>query len=311
MALIDVVIPVYNTPLPALADAVRSVMCQTLPRWRAIVVDDGSRLEFSTATERYIADLGDARFEYYRIANGGVASARNFGIRVSGAPYVALLDSDDIWHPEKLELQAAVLDKMPDVAVVHTAYAKFQDDAPGRLMPARQIVQGLNDLSPEQACMSMLRRNFVGVSTAMLRRVACADSGYFDPAFRTLEDKELWVRLLMRGHRFHYLSQVLMYYRMHPANISKNTEAMRRGRLALIQKVEQVAAGAPPWFGPMWPAMRREMHRNAHVEAAESMLDNGEYSQALAECCTGRCGVNRRAGRVMFRSLLGLIRKSR
>jgi glycosyltransferase involved in cell wall biosynthesis len=306
MVLIDVVIPVYNTPLPVFEQAVRSVICQTLTRWRAIVVDDESKPEVSAEIENFLAALGDSRIDYHRIENGGVAAARNHGIRTSVSPYVALLDSDDIWHPRKLQSQFTVLDSMPDVAVVHTAYANFHDGDPGRLIPARLGLDRLNQLSPEEACVAMLRRNFVGASTAVLRRSACEESGYFDTAFRTLEDKELWVRLLMRERRFHHLSEVLMYYRMHAGNISKNTDAMLRGRRALIAKVDRAADEAPPWFGRIWPSLKREMCRNAHIEAAEAMLDSGQYSRALAACSPWRCGVGRRVGRVVFRSLLGL-----
>ncbi len=306
MSMVDVVIPVYNTPLPALEQAIRSVMAQTLTRWRAVVIDDGSRPEVSSAVAALVRRIDDRRISLIRVENCGVAAARNHGIRISRSPFVALLDSDDIWKPRKLEMQVAAMDALPDVAVAHTAYANFFDEDPRRLIPVRPADERLNTFSPEEACVAMLRRNFVGVSTAMLRRSACEESGYFDTSFRTLEDKELWVRLLLRERRFLHLPEVLMHYRLHVGNISKSTDAMLRGRLALIAKVDELARGAPAWFGRVWPPLRREMRRNAHVEAAESLLDSGEYVRAFAGCGPWRSGIGRRTVRVMYRSVLAL-----
>ena len=307
MSLVDVVIPVYNTPLQAVEQALRSVVSQTFTQWRAMVVDDGSSHEFAEALDVLVSGIDDSRVELHRTMNGGVAAARNYGIRISNSPFVALLDSDDIWHPSKLELQVSAMRQWPDIALVHTGYARFYGSEPTELMPICNVEERVNALSPEEACVAMLRRNFVGVSTVMLRRALCDESGYFDPSFRTLEDKELWVRLLMQGLRFHLLPQPLMFYRMHQGNISKNVGKMLDGRLSLISKVDDAAPRAPVWFASRWPAVMREMLRNAHLEAAETLLEGRQYLQALEACQPGRSGLSRRSAAVALRSMGGLL----
>lgn len=307
MSLVDVVVPVYNTPLHAVEQALRSVVGQTFTQWRAMVVDDGSSRGYAEALDELVSRIDDSRVELHRTMNGGVAAARNHGIRVSNSPFVALLDSDDIWHPSKIELQVAAMRQWPDIALVHTGYACFHGSDPTALMPIRHVEESVNALSPEDACVTMLRGNFVGVSTAMLRRALCDASGYFDPSFRTLEDKELWVRLLMQGLRFHFLPQPLMFYRMHQGNISKNAGKMLDGRLSLIAKVDDLAPRAPTWFAPHWPAVKREMLRNAHLEAAETLLEGRQYLRALEACQPWRSGFSRRSAAVAIRSMGGLL----
>jgi len=118
--MISVVIPAYQA-VPYISDTIRSVQSQTLPANEIIVVDDGSRDE----TDRGAESL-DARV--IRQVNNGVASARNVGIRAARNEWIALIDADDLWETDKLELQWKASKLCPEAAVVLDDSTKDGED---------------------------------------------------------------------------------------------------------------------------------------------------------------------------------------
>src|SRR3989441_7830895 len=113
MPVVSVVIPVYNGER-YLADAIQSVLDQTYQNLEVIVVDDGSRDGSAAVAKRF----GEA-IRYVHRANGGVCKARNTGIAVARGTYLAFLDQDDLWLPDKLAAQVAYLDSHPEVGAVY------------------------------------------------------------------------------------------------------------------------------------------------------------------------------------------------
>jgi glycosyltransferase involved in cell wall biosynthesis len=111
---VSVIIPTYNR-WPMVDEAVRSVLAQSYRDFELIVVDDGSTDE--TAGE--LARLGSA-LSYHCRPNGGVAAARNWGVRQSQSPWIAFLDSDDLWHRDKLRLQVDFFAAHPELAICQT-----------------------------------------------------------------------------------------------------------------------------------------------------------------------------------------------
>src|SRR2546422_627426 len=111
--LVSVVIPVYNGE-QYLADAIQSVLDQTYPNFEAIVVDDGSTDGSAAVAKR----VGEA-IRYVHQANGGVSKARNTGIAAARGTYLAFLDQDDLWLPDKLAAQVAYLDSHPEIGAVY------------------------------------------------------------------------------------------------------------------------------------------------------------------------------------------------
>src|SRR5215204_696893 len=104
--LVSVIMPAYNAGR-YIAESVRSVQAQTFGGWELVVVDDGSADDTGEVVRRFAA--ADARVRYVRRPNGGQAAARNTGLAEARAPFVAFLDADDLWLPEKLEAQLAVM----------------------------------------------------------------------------------------------------------------------------------------------------------------------------------------------------------
>ena len=110
--LVSVIIPTYNSG-PFVTETIDSVLCQTHPHREIIVVDDGSTDDTPARVRHY-----GSKISYIRQSNAGVGAARNIGIRAASGDYLAFLDSDDLWLPEKLEVQLAVAARYPDSGLI-------------------------------------------------------------------------------------------------------------------------------------------------------------------------------------------------
>jgi len=207
--LVSVVVPTYNR-VQCLDHAIESVLGQTYPEVEVIVVDDGSTDDTPVAITRW-AD--NPRVRYIRQENRGVSSARNTGFANSRGAYVALLDSDDVWEPWKLDLQVAAMERFPDVGMTWTDMDAI--DSAGRLVHReylRKMYSVWNEVTLEElftqavplagiapalaekvtgktfysgdVFSTMVLGNIVHTSTVVLRRSRLDQVGGFDEAFR-------------------------------------------------------------------------------------------------------------------------------
>jgi glycosyltransferase involved in cell wall biosynthesis len=304
----DVVIPFYNVRIEYTRAAILSVIEQTFTDWRAIVVNDGSCASSTAELEAVIAEINDPRITYIYQNNRGLSGARNAGIRASDSPYVAMLDADDAWLPHKLEHQAAVLKSRPDVALVHGGMDLVYPDH--TISFRRGVAPCLGEHSGEQFFLRMLKGNIVsGSTTAAIRRSVAERAGLFDESFRSIEDKEFWLRLIIDGCNFLFLDETLAIYRQHATNMSKNTDMMWRGRMQLIQKLDTLVPALPKdWTNVKWPELRREMLHHAYREAAETCLDSGELGRAWKFSMPWYSGVSTQAALLTVRSVYRLAR---
>lgn len=231
-SMVSVVIPTYNRAryVPA---AVESVLRQSREKLECLVIDDGS----TDGTEEALRRLrGDSRLRYVRQENRGVAAARNRGIALSGGAYVAFLDSDDLWEPERLALQVPVLEALPEVGIVFSDFSAAYPD--GRVDPShvRRYFSVLDEYGlawddvfahREKAVPgyeggpplrwgdiygTMLFGNVVLTSTSLVRRGVFTQVGTFDESYSTLEDYDLFLRIT-RAYRAAYIDRPLVRYR--------------------------------------------------------------------------------------------------
>ncbi|UCF67346.1 MAG: glycosyltransferase, partial [Acidobacteriota bacterium] len=301
MAKVDVLIPFYNTPIRFTRECLESLLRQTFTDWRAIIINDGSSADSTRALEQLLAEYGDARLSYIATPNRGSAAARNAGIAHGSAPLIALLDSDDEWIADKLERQVAMLDENDEIGLVHTACVIVDEhgEEQGRSEPSRDA----NQLSASAAFERMLYRNFVTASSVVFRRQLGARVGYFDEAFICIQDKELWLRLIADGGRFHMIPEPLVRYREHGDNISKKVERLLGCRAALIDKMQRVVANTP-WLSELnWPRVKRGMQRRMHQEAAEGYLSQGRIGKVIWHAIPLRCGFTRISALLMARAV--------
>jgi glycosyltransferase involved in cell wall biosynthesis len=204
---ISVVIPAYNAA-PFLARCLKSVFAQTLKPEEVIVVDDKS----TDNTALLAAELGAK--VVCRAVNGGLSAARNSGIQHASSEWIALLDADDRWMPEKLERQVACI--RPEVVLIYNGIRIFDDNGTRNELPAIHPV----------AARKMLRyRNPITPSTVLVRREAVLQDGGFREDIRAGEDWEMWVRLQRLG-QFEAVPAPLTEYYVYPNSLSANPQKM-------------------------------------------------------------------------------------
>lgn len=197
----SVVIPTHERG-PALAATVRSVLGQTTDDFELIVVDDASSVPASDVVGTLAQD---ARLRFVRLdENRGVAHARNRGISAARGEYVAFLDDDDRYRPEKLERVAAVIDRTHADVVYHQMAIHF----------VREGFSYLNLPHGEPFTLSeLLVKNLLGSpSMVVARRDLVQRVGMFDASLPALEDYDLWIRLKEAGGTFAYLDEPLADY---------------------------------------------------------------------------------------------------
>lgn len=220
---VSVIIPTYNSAR-FLTEAIDSVLAQSLKDFEILVIDDGSTDETETVMQRYGSPV-----RYIRQENGGVAVARNRGIRESRGRFVAFLDADDTWLPDKLALQIAALRNHPDRRFCYTAFRLVTSDlAPLGVVGSTRQGLALEDL--------LLRGNVVGsICTVLCERSLFDKTDGFDPALSQCADWDMWVRLAALTE-FLYLDQPTVTYRQHGSNMSRNAPLLEYDSLRVLEK---------------------------------------------------------------------------
>lgn len=307
MSQVDVIVPVYNTAAAYVREALASALAQTFRDLRVIVVNDGSNAQCTADLETVIAELADPRVTYVKSPNRGPSGARNLGIAAGDAPLVALLDADDVWYPHKLERQLAHLARRPDADLVWALTDTVMGSDMGTFRKAPDADDRVNDFGPDEACIAMLRRNYVAITTVVFKRASGARVGFFDEEARTIEDKDFWFRMLVDGQKLVFLPESLGIYRVHAASASRNPDRMRDGRLRLIGKVDALRGKGIAWVEREWPALRREMLAHTYHEVAETYLESGRYLRALQHSMPWYSGLSAYSAKLGLKSVLGAL----
>lgn len=216
---VSVILPAYNQA-PFLDDAIESLLKQTFEDWELIVVDDGS-MDF---TREVVFDYPDPRIHYLYQENRGLPGARNAGIDAARGDYLAFLDADDFYHPQKLALQAARLDADPQIGLTYASRIGVDQD--GRPV---WMLRAPADVNLEHLVLGFP----FTINDLMVRREWVEKVGGFDPAFRLhSEDRDWYLRLALAGCRFAHSHHFVSYRRLHAGRkftlIPERIEAMQR-----------------------------------------------------------------------------------
>ncbi len=224
MTVVSVIMPVYNVE-KYIAQAIESVLAQTYQDFELIIVDDQSP---DNSIEIY-RSFHDERIRIVHQNNLGLAGARNTGIHHSKGRFIAFLDADDYWAPDKLALHVCHLENNPSLGVSYCPSA-FVDEA-GIPLGIKQTPKLKNITTREIFC-----RNPIGNGSApVLRRQVFEGIGfpgnskgtlrtwYFDETFKQSEDIECWLRIATRtSWKFEGIPQALTYYRVNDNGLSAN-----------------------------------------------------------------------------------------
>ncbi|MCM1984688.1 glycosyltransferase family 2 protein [Lyngbya confervoides] len=231
MPQVSIVIPAYNA-MAFLPETLASALSQTFRDFEIILVDDGS----TDGIIPWVRSHPHPQVQLISQSNQGLAGARNTGIRESSGEYIAFLDADDLWHPEKLAHQVKVLDREPEVGLVYTWVANIdsQGQPTGRIH--QHQLQG-------KIWPALTQHNIVECGSVALVRRQCFDHcGVFDTQLGSfLEDWDMWLRLA-RHYPFQVVPIPLVQYRQHPQSASKNWTAMAQSFQRVMKKTFSQAA---------------------------------------------------------------------
>ncbi len=199
---VTVIIPTHNRE-ELVGRAVRGVLAQTLSDLEVILVDDAS----ADGTPAAIAQLDDPRLQFVRLAkNRGQSRALNEGIHRALGEWVAFLDDDDEWLPDKLDVQLARVSEVPDASAVYCRC--FLQTSDGLRSPRSHDAMPEGDITND-----LLRRGFPMTPSAyVVRRGALLEVGGFDEALPASQDLDLWLRLSQAGHRFTSVPEPYVIY---------------------------------------------------------------------------------------------------
>ncbi len=206
MPVVSVIVPTFNRA-HLVSQTIDSILAQTFDDWELILVDN----ESADDTEKVISSYQDERIRYFRNANHGVIAAnRNYGIQKSAGEYIAFCDDDDLWMPDKLEIQLHQFSIDEKIGLVCTNALNY-DDSGDR---GRRIKAALsnNDFTFK----SLINGNRVITSTVVLKTAIISDIGMIDtsPDLFTVEDYEFWLRIAGK-YKIVYIDSPLIRFRTH------------------------------------------------------------------------------------------------
>jgi glycosyltransferase involved in cell wall biosynthesis len=260
--LVSVVIPAYNAG-PFIADAVQSALAQSYRPLEIVVTDDGS----TDGTATVLKQFGSA-IQVVSQPNGGLASARNSAVRASRGEFVAFLDADDTWHPDKIARQVAAISSDNACGVVHTA-ASFVD---GNRRPVDRKRHPWHERPFRGRCSAeLIAHNTIVVSSVLMRRHLMPADG-FRP-FYGCEDWDLWLRVSAHAD-FAYVDEPLTQYRVHQSNMSSNVPRMLESSIGVLRAFAEAGGNST-----LLAAARREAHAQC-LSLAGHHFYRGEYRAA-------------------------------
>ncbi len=242
--LVSVIMPTYNHDR-FIGDAIDSVLNQTYKNFELIIIDNYSKDD----TEKIVASYKDDRVKYLKFKNNGViAASRNYGIKHSRGEYIAFLDSDDMWLPEKLEKQIKVFQDSNETSMLYTRFKTIEGDIiSNKIFPKNGKYKSGNIFK------SLYRRSFIACSSVMVRRRVLGQVGLFDtdPNLIAIEDTDLWLRIALK-----YIIKCtddlpLLIYRMQSQRISQGIEQKSRRFLIITKRYKKYAGTYLFWMSVM------------------------------------------------------------
>lgn len=243
MKKVSVVVPVYGVER-FISDTINSVLNQTYQHYELILVDDGGH----DRSIEICKSFQDSRIQIIHQDNRGLAGARNTGIRHSDGDYLAFLDGDDLWMPDKLEKHIQHLEENPDIGVSYSRSLLI--DEKGKTL-GTYLMPRLKDIDTPY----FFRENPIGNgSSAVIRRevfesiefqddtYGTVENFYFDDCFRRAEDIECWLRIsIQTSWKFEGIPEALTLYRINSSGLSASLEKQLDAWKQVLSKVSSYA----------------------------------------------------------------------
>jgi glycosyltransferase involved in cell wall biosynthesis len=219
--LVSVIVPAYNAAA-WIHQTIASVLEQTYSAVEVLVIDDASK----DATVKMLSDIGPRIRILENKTNLGLSASRNRAIAAAKGDYIALLDHDDLWAPEKLAMQMALFERQPELGLVYSD-ARYQtsEGRSWRSFVASPPYRG-------DVFIPLLQENFVPCLTAVVPAKVLHDVGPFRTDLRILEDHDMFLRIARR-HSLDYVDQPLATYRIHDQNFTRRRDVYYAEKIRL------------------------------------------------------------------------------
>ncbi|MDA0144999.1 glycosyltransferase family 2 protein [Vibrio sp. RW] len=236
MVKVSVIIPTYNC-LDYLPKAIGSVLKQTYHDVELIIIDDNS----NDGTSTYLASIDDERIITIPTLGVGAPQARNLGIEKATGEYIAFLDADDFWFPEKIERQLEFHQRYPDLAMSFTNYEHLTEDY-DVIVDCFSYWSQFQDqdelfINIENPLEFIIENNVIGTSTVMVKAEVFAQTDSFNADIKYGEDWELWLRM-SENHQVGVLNSVQVGYLMRATSVTQ-TENLKLRNLQSIESILQ------------------------------------------------------------------------
>lgn len=268
---ISVVVPAYGVA-HLLPEALASLQAQDFSDWEAVVVDDGAPDDVAGAVAHF-AD--DPRIRLLQTDNGGLAVARNRAIAAARAPLIALLDGDDLFEPDYLSTMIAAISADPRIGFVTCDAINFGlREREGHLFSRH---------SPQAEPITLdrvLARQFNVYVGSVIRRGALDSVGGFDGGLRSVEDLDLWIRLLETGAKGAYVPRPLARYRRRSDSLSSNKKNLLRWTMRVYENAISRLEDRPE--AATATKMLEKIGRETAWIEGEEMIRDGRPQEGIA-----------------------------
>ncbi|MCK5498413.1 MAG: glycosyltransferase family 2 protein [Gammaproteobacteria bacterium] len=229
MASVSVVIPTFNR-VTLLERALDSVLAQTMPADEVIIVDDGSTDNTVSILKSRYLEIDLPMINFIEQENQGVSAARNAGIKAARHEWIALLDSDDVWHENKLEKQTQALKNAPEYLICHSDEIWIRNGRRVNQMSKHKKAGG----SIFQQCLPMCA---ISPSAVIIHRLIFDEIGLFDETLPACEDYDLWLRICSRYPVLHVDEALITKHGGHDDQLSHKYWGMDRFRIQALNKI--------------------------------------------------------------------------
>ena len=271
---ISVIIPVYRAAA-TINRALASIAAQTAIPREVIIVDDGSDDDTVAIAQAWSSRFAEAKLIIFQEEHRGAGATRNKAVSEASCEFVAFLDADDEWLPQKLENSLAALNETNSDIVSHN-YILVSGDQTSQVKCTDSYKKN------NSAFVGYFLRGYISTSTVVARRSTIIAAGGFDPGLLSGQDYELWLAVLgMPDIRFHIFDEHLMRYHIVTGSISSKIELRRQCALTIAWRHVHKLHGYC-----RWPAAILVLRTVIiHIQATIGFISQSHYTDALRVCC--------------------------
>lgn len=232
---VSVIIPTFNCG-NYISEAIDSVLKQSFKDFEIVIVDDGSTDNTKSVIDKYKERNYPIKYIYQE--NKGPVYARNMGILKSSGEYIAFLDSDDVWMPDKLKVQMELFEGYNDVYFVYGDICDYD----GEKVYQRERINLKPSIRAKlsgRIFVPLFKREIhIPISTAVVKKECFEKVGLFDEKMNKMcsEDREMWLRITNK-YKAHYIDEAMAYFRLRSESRSRHIYEMLRGQMYVINKI--------------------------------------------------------------------------